>query len=75
MAEVGFGKGRTSLWAALAMGVCFEVIGVLWLVFSCIEVFTMSVLPRLSPLSDTKTLLLYPAVLDLIFRFMSLGNM
>ena len=59
MAEVCFGGSSKSLWA------CFRKIGVSWL---GTEILTMSLLPRLKLMLDTKISLLYPAVPDLIFR-------
>ena len=69
MAEVCLGKARTSLWA------CFEMMDVLWLHFFGTEALTILILPRINLLEDTKIPLLYPAVPDLIFRFMLQGNM
>ena len=57
------------VWAAFGMGAC--MIGAQWL---GIEELTVSFLPRLNPLSGTKSLLLYPTVPDLIFKFISLGS-
>ena len=59
------------MWAAFGMGICFGMVGVLWLIVSGAEVLTTLFLLRPNPLSDTKVLLLYPSVPDLIFRFMS----
>ena len=54
------------LWA------CFGMIG---LVFSGTVVLTISFFPRLNLLLDTEILLLYLTAPDLMFRFISLGDM
>ena len=54
---------------------CFGTIGVLWLVFPGTEALTIPFLLRLNLLLDTKILLLYLAIPELMFRFMLLGSM
>ena len=49
-------------------------IGVLWLDFFGTKVLTILFFPKLNPLSDTKILLLYSTIPDVIFRFLSLAR-